>query len=65
MPTHADPAPAAPAEHALLQRLRRLWPYFGQYRLGWVLAIGSTLLSALTEPAIPALLKPLLDEGFT
>ena len=65
MPTQADPAPAAPAEHALLQRLRRLWPYFGQYRLGWVLAIGSTLLSALTEPAIPALLKPLLDEGFT
>ncbi|MEZ5606923.1 MAG: lipid A export permease/ATP-binding protein MsbA [Burkholderiaceae bacterium] len=65
MPTDADPAPAAHADHSLLQRLRRLWPYFRQYRMGWVLAIGSTLLSALTEPAIPALLKPLLDDGFT
>ena len=57
-------APAADAP-SLWRRLRRLWPYFGQYRTGWFLAIGATFMSALTEPAIPALLKPLLDEGFT
>ena len=64
MSTETPPAPAA-APPSLWQRLRRLWPYFGQYRTGWFLAIGATLMSALTEPAIPALLKPLLDEGFT
>ncbi|WP_293224864.1 lipid A export permease/ATP-binding protein MsbA [Ottowia sp.] len=64
MPTETPATPAA-ATLSLWQRLRRLWPYFGQYRAGWFLAIGATFMSALTEPAIPALLKPLLDEGFT
>ncbi len=64
MPSEANPAPAA-AQMSLLQRLRRLWPYFRQYRTGWVLAVGGTFMSALTEPAIPAMLKPLLDQGFT
>lgn len=59
MPPRADQA-----ELSLLQRLRRLWPYFQQYRIGWVMALVATLIGALTEPAIPALLKPLLDEGF-
>lgn len=31
----------------------------------WVLAIGATLVAALTEPLIPALFQPLLDNGFT
>ena len=44
--------------------MRRLLPYFRQYRVGWVMAVISTLIGALTEPAIPALLKPLLDDGF-
>ena len=65
MSTETPPAPAASPSPSLWQRLRRLWPYFGQYRTGWFLAIGATLMSARTEPAIPALLKPLLDEGFT
>lgn len=54
-------APASP----LRQRLKRLQPYFGNQRLEWVVAIVTTLVAASTEPLIPALLKPLLDEGFT
>jgi subfamily B ATP-binding cassette protein MsbA len=46
------------------QRLQRLWPYFRSARTGMVLAGISTLVGALTEPMIPALLKTLLDRGF-
>ena len=53
------------SKSSLAQRLRRLWPYFQHYRAGWVIALVAMLTSALTEPAIPALLKPLLDRGFT
>ena len=49
----------------ILQRLRRFWPYFRQARTGIVLAIAGTLVGALSEPMIPALLKSLLDRGFT
>lgn len=48
----------------LQQRLLKLWPYFRAARPGIILAIVSTVVAALTEPAIPALLKALLDEGF-
>jgi subfamily B ATP-binding cassette protein MsbA len=48
----------------VLQRLKRLWPYFRSARTGIVLAAVSTLIGALTEPLIPALLKTLLDRGF-
>jgi len=47
-----------------LKRMRRLWPYFGKQRGAWALAILATLVAAATEPLIPALFKPLLDEGF-
>ncbi|QTD44471.1 lipid A export permease/ATP-binding protein MsbA [Ottowia testudinis] len=61
-----NPPPASPAaERPWRARLARLWPYFSEYRLGWVLAIAGTLISALTEASVPALLKPLLDDGFT
>ena len=46
-------------------RLARLWTYFSEYRLGWLIAGFGTLISALTEASVPALLKPLLDDGFT
>ena len=46
-------------------RLARLWTYFREYRLGWLIAGIGTLISALTEASVPALLKPLLDDGFT
>ena len=39
--------------------------YFGNQRLAWGLAIAATLVGAITEPLIPALLQPLLDRGFT
>jgi subfamily B ATP-binding cassette protein MsbA len=48
----------------LWQRLRRLWPYFGTAKRGMVLALVGTLMGAVTEPMIPALLKGLLDQGF-
>ena len=44
--------------------MSRLWPYFGQQRGVWILALIATLVAASTEPLIPALFKPLLDEGF-
>lgn len=48
----------------LKKQASRLWPYFGNAKLTWVLAIFATALAAATEPMIPALLKPLLDRGF-
>lgn len=53
------------ADLSLRQRLSRLGPYFGYQRWTWVLAVFATIVVAATEPAIPALLKPLLDKGFT
>ncbi|MBN8509157.1 MAG: lipid A export permease/ATP-binding protein MsbA [Burkholderiales bacterium] len=49
---------------SLLQRFRRLAPYFVHARKGFVVALLGALVSAATEPALPALMKPLLDEGF-
>ena len=48
----------------LAQRLARLRPYLRPGRRGLVGAGLGALVGAATEPAIPALLKPLLDEGF-
>lgn len=48
-----------------MARLRRLAVYFGDQRAAWTLAIIATLVGAATEPLLPALLKPLLDRGFT
>lgn len=49
---------------SLRQKLTRLKPYFSRSRGAWALAIGATFAAAITEPFIPALLKPLLDRGF-
>ncbi len=61
--------PAAPAgtpasRGTVLQRLRRFLPYFRG--AGWALPsmVLATVLAAVTEPVIPALMKPLLDDGF-
>ncbi|MDO9437463.1 MAG: lipid A export permease/ATP-binding protein MsbA [Hydrogenophaga sp.] len=60
-----DPtAPHKPLSGTLLQRLKRLWPYFRSAKAGIALAAVCTLVGALTEPLIPALLKTLLDRGF-
>ncbi|PIG09640.1 lipid A export permease/ATP-binding protein MsbA [Comamonas sp. 26] len=61
----AQPATVNPADLPLMQRLKRLTPYFSGQRWAWGLAILATLIGAATEPAMPALLKPLLDSGFT
>jgi subfamily B ATP-binding cassette protein MsbA len=63
--TPQPPAAIHPAELPLMQRLKRLTPYFSGQRWAWGLAIFATLIGAATEPAMPALLKPLLDSGFT
>lgn len=48
----------------LLDRLKRLLPYFGGLRGTWTIVALGAILGAATEPMIPALLKPLLDNGF-
>ena len=60
-----ETTPGSGEQPALWPRLKRLTGYFNQPRLGWVIALIATLVSAGTEVAIPALLKPLLDDGFT
>lgn len=45
-------------------RLRKLQPYFSNLSAAWTLVVLATIIGALTEPLIPALLKPLLDRGF-
>src|SRR6185369_867153 len=49
---------------ALWPRLARLFPYFRG--AGWAMPgmVTATTIAAVTEPAIPALMKPLLDRGF-
>ena len=42
----------------------RIWPYFSASLSGWAVAAVATVVAAMTEPLIPALLKPLLDRGF-
>ncbi|QCB45344.1 lipid A export permease/ATP-binding protein MsbA [Hydrogenophaga sp. PAMC20947] len=59
--TSATPAPDT---SSITHRLRQFWPYFRSAKLGIVLAAISTVIGALTEPLIPALLKTLLDRGF-
>ena len=52
------------AQPSIRQRLLRLKPYFVRQKWVWALAMGATLVAALTEPLIPALFQPLLDNGF-
>lgn len=58
-------ATALSVQDPLLKRLARISRYFGGQRLTWSVAVVATLVGAVTEPLIPALLKPLLDRGFT
>lgn len=63
-PQPTPASPLAPPPLSLYRRVLRLWPYFRHGKAGIGLALIGTLLAALTEPAIPALLKALLDQGF-
>ncbi|RZI66834.1 MAG: ATP-binding cassette domain-containing protein, partial [Variovorax sp.] len=44
--------------------VRWLMPYFGGSRKFWVVAAIATFISSASEPLVPAMLKPLLDDGF-
>ncbi len=59
-----DAVPLPQPKATVLARLRRFAPYFSGS--GWALPamVGATVTAALTEPVIPALMKPLLDQGF-
>ena len=48
----------------LRTRLARIAPYFARSRRGFALALGGSVVGAATEPAIPLLLKWLIDNGF-
>jgi subfamily B ATP-binding cassette protein MsbA len=57
------PEPATP-EPSIYDRIRRVFPYIAHVRRYWGVVFVATIVGAATEPAIPALLKPLLDQGF-
>ncbi len=57
--------PSEKTNQTLLQRLKRLWPYFANAKGAMVMAAVATAIGASTEPLIPAMLKQLLDRGFT
>ena len=52
------------ASDSLLQRLKRVAPWFAGHPGALALGIVGILIGSATEPAIPALMKPLLDSGF-
>ena len=60
----SDTSTSALPQPSVLDRLRRFIPYFSG--TGWALpcVVVATTIAAVTEPAIPALMKPLLDNGF-
>ncbi len=63
-PPEPDPKQSVALAASLFRRMARLWPFFGRPVSVWAIAAGATLLLALSEPLIPALLQPLLDRGF-
>lgn len=60
----SSPNTAAQASLRWRDRLRRIAPYARGSMPGVWAALAAAAIGAATEPLIPALLKPLLDEGF-
>jgi len=61
-----QPIPAAEAARlSLPRRLARLMTWFGGSRRWWAIGVSAAMVAALTEPLMPALVKPLLDRGFS
>jgi ATP-binding cassette, subfamily B, bacterial MsbA len=52
------------ANDSLRKRFRRVLSYFLLPKYAWFALVLSVIIGALLEPTIPALLKPLLDDGF-
>jgi ATP-binding cassette, subfamily B, bacterial MsbA len=55
---------SAKPQQSLLQRFLHALSYFKQPRSAWIAMVLAVVCGALLEPTIPALLKPLLDNGF-
>lgn len=55
---------SSPSTRGVLQRLWRLRGYFPGAARALPVVLLCTVLVALTEPAMPALMQPLLDQGF-
>ena len=58
-----NPADSSPAI-STRKRLQRISSYFSKPYFAWIGLGLSVVVGAALEPAIPALLKPLLDDGF-
>jgi ATP-binding cassette, subfamily B, bacterial MsbA len=54
----------ANAPTSLKKRLVRIAPFFRHARSGFAVAFVASLVGAATEPVLPAMVKPLLDQGF-
>jgi ATP-binding cassette, subfamily B, bacterial MsbA len=52
------------ARDTLRHRFSRVLSYFTKPLTGWIALSLAVIVGAVLEPAIPALLKPLLDQGF-
>ncbi|MFC5499811.1 lipid A export permease/ATP-binding protein MsbA [Caenimonas terrae] len=55
---------ATAAARRVWPRLVRFFPYFRGTRWALPAVLVATIVAAVTEPMIPALMKPLLDRGF-
>ncbi|HSI52698.1 MAG: lipid A export permease/ATP-binding protein MsbA, partial [Ramlibacter sp.] len=62
--TDETTATPAPAKRPLWPRIQRFVPYFRGTRLAMFGVVIGISTVALTEPLIPAMMKPLLDRGF-
>ena len=49
---------------SLRQRIARFAPYFESGKRGLVVAVVGSVVMAVTEPLLPIMMKPVLDEGF-
>ena len=57
--------PAMQKSLNMRERLKRVGRYFAKPYYAWAALALSVIVGAALEPAIPALLRPLLDQGFT
>jgi len=60
----SPPEPGVKASGSSWTVYRRLFAYTHPYRLGFAVALLAMVVAAATEPLFPALMKPLLDQGF-
>jgi ATP-binding cassette, subfamily B, bacterial MsbA len=60
----ADVAVAVPKVSSW-ELYKRLWRYTKSYRAGLWLAVVAMIIAAMTEPLVPRLMQPLLDNGFS